>query len=130
MIVQKHAMRLRLMLAAKVFLLWPTCGLIAADRMERELERRFADTVQPFLENYCFGCHGKEKQKGKLDLRLYATREAVAKDYRRWEIVREKLQAEEMPPEEARGHPTMELRRRVIDWIEAMRKHEAQKNAG
>src|SRR5436190_16419904 len=38
----------------------------ASDRAERELERSFATTVRPFLESYCFGCHGAEKQKGKL----------------------------------------------------------------
>ena len=30
--------------------------------------------VHPFLETYCFACHGKEKQKGKLDLSSYSER--------------------------------------------------------
>src|SRR5215510_3544354 len=105
-------------------------GATAADRAGLALERRFADTVHPFLETYCFGCHGKEKQKGKLDLSLYSKAESVAQDYRRWETVLEKLKAEEMPPEEAKWHPPAELRRSVIEWIQAMRKHEAQRNAG
>jgi hypothetical protein len=103
---------------------------MAADRIERELDRSFAETVHPFLETYCMACHGEEKQKGKLDLRPYSTREAVAKDYRRWEVVLERLKAEEMPPEEAKQHPNAELRQRVVDWIRAMRKHEAQRQAG
>jgi hypothetical protein len=82
----------------------------AADRTGIELERRFADTVHPFLETYCFGCHGKEKQKGKLDLSPYSTVQAVALDYRRWEVVLDKLKAEDMPPEEAKRHPTRKLR--------------------
>jgi hypothetical protein len=101
----------------------------AADRSERELERGFTETVHPFLQTYCFDCHG-EKQKGKLDLRPYSTREAITKDYRRWQLVLEKLKAEEMPPEEAEQHPAPELRRRVIAWIEATRKHAARRNAG
>src|SRR5437870_367392 len=101
-----------------------------AGNVERELDRSFAGTVRPFLETYCFACHGEDKQKGKLDLRPYSTREAVARDYRRWEVVLEKLKAAEMPPEEAKRHPTAEVRRRVIDWIQAMRKHEARRNAG
>jgi hypothetical protein len=104
--------------------------LAAAHPTGRELDRSFAATVHPFLETYCFGCHGEEKQKGKLDLRPYSTREAVAKDYRRWEVVLERLKAEEMPPEEAKRHPNAELRQQVIDWIRAMRKHEAQHTAG
>src|SRR5689334_36834 len=93
-----------------------TGQVMAADRMERDLDRSFAETVHPFLETYCFDCHGEVKQKGKLDLRLYSTRETIANDYRRWELVLEKLKAGEMPPEEAKRHPSAELRRRVITW--------------
>lgn len=103
---------------------------MAADGSERELDRHFLEMVHPFLETYCFACHGAQKQKGKLDLRPYSTRASVAKDYRRWEVVLEKLKAEEMPPEEAKQHPASELRQRVIAWIHAMRRHEAQRNAG
>ena len=105
-------------------------GANAADRAGLALQRRFTDTVHPFLETYCFACHGKEKQKGKLDLSLYSKMESVAQDYRRWETVLEKLKAAEMPPEEAKRHPPAELRRSVIDWIQALRKHEAQRKAG
>src|SRR5437867_10891386 len=104
-------------------------GAIAADRTELALERRFADTVRPFLETYCFACHGKEKQKGKLDLSSYATIQTVAQDYRRWELVLEKLKAEEMPPEEAKRQPKPELRKDIIDWLQAVRAHEAQRTA-
>jgi hypothetical protein len=102
----------------------------ADDPAELELERSFVDTVHPFLETYCFTCHGKEKQKGKLDLSSYSTIEAVSTDYRRWQTVLKKLEAEAMPPEEAERFPTAELRRSVIDWIGAIRKHEAGRNAG
>jgi Protein of unknown function (DUF1587)/Planctomycete cytochrome C len=115
---------------APVLLLFVAVNAIAADRTGSELERRFADKVHPFLETYCFGCHGKEKQKGKLDLSVYSTVEAVALDYRRWEVVLDKLKAEDMPPEEAKQHPMRELRQGVIDWIQAMRQHEARRNAG
>ena len=97
---------------------------------ERELERLFLGTVHPFLETYCFSCHGEEKQKGKLKLSTYTSMATVVKDVRRWEIVLEKLEAEEMPAEEAKLHPSPEQRRSVIDWIQALRWHEAQRNAG
>src|SRR6185503_11989332 len=131
---QRHLTRPRLTFCVILFLLAWSGRCIAAETFragisERELERGFAETVHPFLETYCFACHG-EKQKGKLDLRPYSTREAVAKDYRRWEAVLAKLKAGEMPPEEADRYPTAELRQRVVGWIQAMRKHEAQRNAG
>ena len=57
------------------------------------LERRFRDTVRPFIGTYCLECHGKDKPKGDLDLSAYPTMEAVARDYGRWETVLEQLQA-------------------------------------
>jgi hypothetical protein len=105
-------------------------GAVAADRTQAELEQRYAGTVHPFLESYCFSCHDHEKQKGKLDLSPYSKMETVVQNYRLWEIVLEKLTAKEMPPEEAKRHPTSDQRREVIDWILAMRQHEAERNAG
>src|SRR4030095_10467731 len=94
---------------AGILLLLGHCVLSAGavERTDRELERRFADTVHPFLETYCLACHGEEKQKGKLDLRPYSTLAAVAAGYRQWDVVLAKLQAMEMPPEEAKRPPTM-----------------------
>jgi len=103
---------------------------MAVDRTGRDLEARFTKTVHPFIETYCFSCHNKDKQKGKLDLSTYSNVGEVAGDYRRWETVLEKLKATEMPPEEAKQQPTTEHRQEVIDWIKALRKYEAQRNAG
>jgi mono/diheme cytochrome c family protein len=105
-------------------------GATPADATELTLERDFAGTVRPFLERHCLECHGKEKLKGKLDLGVYTTVSAVAQDYRRWEILLEKLKAEEMPPEEAKSHPAPELRKTVVDWILTLRQFEADRNAG
>jgi hypothetical protein len=102
----------------------------AVDPSEPELGRRFGETVRPFLESYCFTCHGKEKQKGKLDLSAYPDVEAVVADLRRWETVRKKLEAGQMPPEEAERQPAVELRRAVLDFIGAVRRQEAKRNAG
>ncbi len=104
--------------------------LSAASPTESALDHDFASTIHPFLETYCFGCHGKEKQKAKLDLSVYTSTQSVAEDYRRWEMILEKLKANEMPPEEAKQHPTPELRDSVINWITAFRKFEADRNAG
>jgi Protein of unknown function (DUF1592)/Protein of unknown function (DUF1588)/Protein of unknown function (DUF1587)/Protein of unknown function (DUF1595)/Protein of unknown function (DUF1585) len=94
------------------------------------LERHFSGTVHPFLENYCLPCHGPEKHKGKLDLSADASVSAVRSGFRRWEIVLEKIEAEEMPPEEAKRHPSPEERRAVIEWILALRDDEARRHAG
>jgi hypothetical protein len=91
---------------------------------------RFRETVRPFLEAYCLDCHGKDKPKGDLDLSGFTTAEAVARDLARWELVLEQLEAETMPPAKAKRHPTAEARRGVIAWIGAVRRLEAERNAG
>jgi hypothetical protein len=102
----------------------------ASEPAPPDLERRFRDTVQPFLQTYCLGCHGKEKPKGRLDLSAFQSVEAVARDPRRWEAVLEQLQAGAMPPEKAKQHPPPALRQQVIDWVQAVRRQEAKRNAG
>jgi Protein of unknown function (DUF1592)/Protein of unknown function (DUF1588)/Protein of unknown function (DUF1587)/Protein of unknown function (DUF1585)/Protein of unknown function (DUF1595)/Planctomycete cytochrome C len=94
------------------------------------LERRFGDTVRPFVDSYCVGCHGKDKPKGDLDLTVYTTADAVTKDLGQWEVVLEQLKSGTMPPAKAKRHPNDEMRRGVVDWIQAIRKHEAKRNAG
>ena len=94
------------------------------------LEHRFRETVRPFLDTYCMGCHGAEKPKGDMDLSVYLTANAVAKDLMHWELVLEQLEEKSMPPAKAKRHPQAEARQAVIDWIEAIRKDESTRNAG
>src|SRR5262249_47430963 len=61
-------------------------------------EQEFSSRVRPFLEQYCWSCHGSKKPKGELDLTGDATVAAVAKNVRQWELVLERLRAKEMPP--------------------------------
>ncbi|HEY0551521.1 MAG TPA: DUF1592 domain-containing protein, partial [Verrucomicrobiae bacterium] len=105
-------------------------SLAASATTEAELERHFTGTVRPFVETYCISCHGKEKPKADFDLSPYSTVDAVVRDHGHWELVLEKLQATEMPPEKAKQHPTPKLRKDVIEWIHALRRREAKKNAG
>src|SRR5262249_41617833 len=93
------------------------------------LEVRFSTGVRPFLERYCFTCHGPRRQEADLDLSAYPDVTAVAKD-RRWELVLQRLQAEEMPPEEAPRRPGPDERAAVIAWIGDLRERELRRHAG
>ena len=95
-----------------------------------ELKHTFQKSVYQFLQTYCVSCHGPEKHKAELDLSIYKTWDAVAKDYGHWEIVLERLRTGDMPPESAKQHPPVEMRRKIIAWIEAARTYEADRNAG
>ncbi len=94
------------------------------------LERRFDEVVRPFLRDQCLSCHGPEKPKAKLDLSLYSSVGAVARDYRVWELVVERLEAGEMPPKKAPKHPSPDERQVVLAWVRALGDREARKNAG
>jgi mono/diheme cytochrome c family protein len=94
------------------------------------LERRFATRVQPFLQRYCYSCHGSRKPRASLDLTRDATPAAIAKNAKQWGLVLERLRASEMPPEDAARQPSADERAEVIAWIEAVRDREARRNAG
>jgi mono/diheme cytochrome c family protein len=102
----------------------------AADATQADLERRFAGTVRPFVENYCLNCHGKDKPKADFDLSPYSSMAAVMRDHLHWELALEKLESGDMPPAKAKQQPSPEQRQEVIAWLKAARQHEAQKHAG
>jgi len=96
---------------------------------DADLERRFAQSVRPFLASYCISCHSGEKPMAQFDLGQYSTLAAVIQDHRHWSLVLEKLTAKQMPPVQTR-QPASEARQEVIAWIAAVLKNEARKNAG
>src|SRR5439155_7147320 len=95
-----------------------------ADTGNSDLQRRFAQTVRPFLTSYCVGCHGGGSSAAQLDLRSYSTMAAVIQDIPHWNLVHAKLTAMEMPPKQAK-QPSPAARQHVIGWVQAMRTGEA-----
>ncbi len=96
----------------------------------QRLESRFTAEVHPSLERYCFGCHGCDKPEADLDLRRDTTLAAIARNARQWNLVRQRLQAEEMPPEDAPRHPQPDERAAVLAWLRDFHDYQAQENAG
>jgi hypothetical protein len=96
---------------------------------DTDLERQFAQTVRPFLATYCTDCHSGAAPAAGFDLHQFSSMASVVRDYSHWALVLEKLSAKQMPPK-AMEQPPDDARQRVIDWIGAMRKNEALKNAG
>src|SRR5215207_1344912 len=119
----------RAALAAVSFVLAP--GQAAEPDQDRvTLERQFGASVQPFLETYCVTCHGKEKAEAELDLSPFNTVDSVINGFAHWELVLERLEAGEMPPEKAKKHPSDAQSKEIVAWIHALRKSEAARNAG
>src|SRR5215472_8357128 len=92
-------------------------------------DRQFTQVVQPFLTQYCVGCHSGKAPAGSLDLKAYGTFDSVVRDYLRWDTVHDKLAAGQMPPKPM-PQPSPEARKQVVEWIHNMRTAEARKNAG
>ena len=109
---------------------WFSSPAPGADDTFARLDDRFGATIHPFLKTYCVSCHGGEKPEADLDLTTYTSLDAVVKDGRRWDLVLDRLEAEEMPPTKAKVHPSAEVRQQAIDWFQAVRTFEMQRNAG
>lgn len=95
-----------------------------------KLNETFEVTVRPFLQSFCLDCHGEVDPEAKLDLSLFQTADAVARQHQTWAIVLERLQAGEMPPEEFSPQPTPRQRQAIVEWIHSARDFEATRNAG
>jgi hypothetical protein len=93
------------------------------------LDRGFAQNVRPFVAKYCVGCHSGGAPAAQFDLKSYDTLDSVVRDFPRWNLVLNKLSAGEMPPKPVPPPPAAE-RQAVIGWIQSLRAHEAQANAG
>ena len=104
--------------------------LAAAPPAAADHDRQFAETVVPFLQTYCQSCHGKTKQEAKLDLSAFTTAASVTQRHQTWALVLERLEAGEMPPDEAKQRPTTEERKATVAWIRDFRKLEAERRAG
>jgi mono/diheme cytochrome c family protein len=102
----------------------------AADTSTSDLEYQFNDKIHPILAANCFACHGGEKKEGDLDLSSFATMADVIKQYGRFETVRERLEAKEMPPAKAKHQPTSEERLAIVEWIATLKKQVAKESAG
>lgn len=74
---------------------WAT--LVGAD-----LEDQFGKEIVPSLQEYCYGCHGNERDKGGVNLEAFARYDQVIENRALWTTVLERVQADEMPPSGAK----------------------------
>ncbi|TWT72886.1 DUF1592 domain-containing protein [Allorhodopirellula solitaria] len=105
--------------------------LVAGRSVQAEsLQSTFDETVRPFLLSNCLECHNEDVTEGGLDLDSDSDVPAVVKNFRRWASVLDRLEAGEMPPEDADHQPTESERAAVIAWIEQVKVAEAKRTQG
>jgi hypothetical protein len=110
-------------IVAWTFAAWP------AAPSDASLDREFRQTVRPFLDKYCMGCHGTSRPAAEFDLRPYSTTASVIEDLGHWRLVFEKLSSGQMPPSSA-PQPPVEVRAKIAGWIQDLTRNEALKHAG
>ena len=110
-------LRMRPLFAVLAISLTSFNGLHSAGQAEPKtdaLEQRFATTIKPFLERHFLSCHGATKPKAPLVLTVDVSVSAIVKNIHRWEQVLERVETNEMPPENAKTQPTKAERAAVI----------------
>ena len=103
------------MLSVLVFWLILELGSVAIAATE-EGPITFENDIQPLLEEYCFRCHGEEKQKGDVQLSSFHNKLMLLKEHKLWQEVIHLVKTEEMPDEEPL--PTTEERSLLVNWLE------------
>lgn len=112
----------KLLLSGKRIKAWTICliaiaggpGLLQANRDLDSLT--YEQDIQPLLEEYCYRCHGEEKQKGDVQLSSFHDKRTLLKEHKLWQEVIHLVRDEEMPDEEPL--PTPEERQLLVDWLE------------
>src|SRR5689334_24998969 len=86
--VIRHLSRPAGLVFASALLLTP---LFAAEPAKAALERDFTQTVKPFIDQYCAGCHSGKTPAAQLDLKGYTTLSSVIVDFGHWNLLMERM---------------------------------------
>lgn len=76
-----------------------------------------AARLKPFLAEYCYSCHGREKARGDLDLERLQDAPRFAENRDLWEKVRDAIESREMPPE-GKKQPSEVDRVGLVQWLD------------
>ena len=118
------------LILAAIFPFGSASAFAADNPTDADLARGFQQTVRPFVESYCVSCHGGKEPEAEFDLTRFNTLPSVVAGFEHWQLVLERLSAEEMPTEKAKKFPTAKEREAVVGWIQSMRQNELRKHAG
>lgn len=73
-------------------------------------------TIQPLLKKYCYDCHSDKKAKGGLNLEHVNSLNDIFSDFKKWEMIIDQVEHEDMPPEDD-PQPSEEERQQMTSWI-------------
>lgn len=79
---------------------WISILVLSALASWARADEAFAKDIRPILQKYCYGCHGAEKQKGKLRLDTLDLNFDRGQSAERWHDALDQLNQGDMPPED------------------------------
>ena len=93
------------------------------------IDQRYALTIQPLLNQYCFECHADDTTEADVDLGEFPTAKAARQQTKVWVKIRGMLDSGQMPPKES-PQPTNDERELLQTWVRSFLKREAEATAG
>ena len=76
----------------------------------------YTDQIKPIIENYCYKCHGQEKQKGDMRFDNIDWDMVNGFDAEKWNMMLNEINLGEMPPSD-QLQLSEDDRRILVDWI-------------
>lgn len=80
-------------------------------------KKTFEQKIAPFFNTYCTDCHGDKVRKGGLSFRPALKNPGSSELRKQWKRALSSLDAHEMPPEDAKKHPSPEEVKVFSNWL-------------
>lgn len=104
--------------------------VIGQNAANTDLASEYTQQILPLMQTHCLSCHGEQTPEAELDLSVFQSADDVNRAHPIWGTVAERVEAGEMPPEDAEKSLGDRDRQRLLNWIRAVRKLEAERTAG
>ncbi len=82
----------------------------------------FGKRVKPFLEKYCFDCHGEDIQEGGVRLDQFGNTPDILSDHKLWEKIYQQISVGSMPPQDEET-PSPDERQQIAAWLDKQVNH-------
>ena len=78
----------------------------------------FEAHAEPFLETYCYSCHGEVRTRGGYDFLELSLDMSDPDAGETWSNIFAQVQFSEMPPSDRKTQPSAEEKRKFLDWLD------------
>ena len=82
----------------------------------------FGEKVRPFLEKYCFDCHGEDIQEGGVRLDQFGNSPDILSNHKLWEKIYQQISVGSMPPQDEDA-PSPDERKQIAEWLDKQVNH-------